>query len=217
MANLVISCLSQKGGVGKSTISRLIATAYAAHGQKTAIFDFNGAQETSLFWANLRESSGILPKVHAELAVQPSKMRSDTRFDVIVADGRPDSPDVTLNMARVSDLIVIPTGFTVDDLVPQRKFALELTERGISRERLLFVINRVLDYDDLTSDALAFLTGFNVAKSVLPYRKSYIRCHMAGYSVAEVRRAVLGNMTSLSNAATNLATEIATAAMENTA
>lgn len=214
MAELIISCLSQKGGVGKSTLTRLIATSYAAHDQRTAIFDFNGTQETSRFWAQIRKDAGIQPHVHAEIAIQPSKLRGDSRFDVIVADGRPDSPDVTLNTARVSDLIVIPTGFTVDDLVPQRRFALELVDHGIPKSRMLFVINRVLDYDDLTKDAFGFLKDFSVATNVLPYRKSYIRCHMAGYSVGEVQRAVLGNMTGLSESANRLATEIAMRAME---
>jgi chromosome partitioning protein len=215
MTDLVISCLSQKGGVGKSTIARLVATSYARHRQKTAIFDFNGAQETSLFWASLRNSAGIDPPIHVELATQANRMQADRRFNVIVADGRPDSPEITLSIAKASNLVVVPTGFTVDDLVPQRRFALELSELGIPRNRILFVINRVLDYDDLTQDAISYLEGFSVAKSVLPYRKSYIRCHMAGYSVGEVREAVQGNMTGLHDAANNLATEIAEHALES--
>lgn len=213
MADMIIACLSQKGGVGKSTLARLIATAYAAHDQSVAIFDFNGAQETSSFWARTRAAEGIEPAVHAELATQANRMRTDRRFDVIVADGRPDSPDVTLSIARAADLVVVPTSVTVDDLVPQVRFARELATKGIDAKRILFVINRVTDNPLLIEDARAFIEPeFRVARTTLPYRDSFIRCHTAGYSIAEVRRAVLGNMANLAAITEALAAEIATAA-----
>lgn len=215
MANLIIACLSQKGGVGKSTLARLIATVYAKHDQKTAIFDFNGTQETSTFWAGRRKEAGILPAVHAEVATQANRMKSDRRFDVIVADGRPDSPEITLSIARNADVVVIPTSVTIDDLVPQFRFAKELVEKGIERKRILWVINRVTDNHLLIQDAYKFIgEEFRVASSSLPYRDAFIRCHTGGYSVGEVKEAVLGNMTNLSRIADALATEIATVASE---
>jgi chromosome partitioning protein len=210
MANLIIACLSQKGGVGKSTLARLIATAYATHKQKTAIFDFNGTQETSTFWANRRQQAGIEPHVHAEVASQANRMRTDRRFDVIIADGRPDSPDITLSIARVADLVVIPTSVTVDDLVPQLRFARELVEKGVQKARIVWVINRVSDNSLLIQDAYDFIGDeFRVAETNLPYRDAFIRCHTAGYSIGEVRSAVLGNMGNLAKLGEDLTLEIA--------
>lgn len=215
MANLIIACLSQKGGVGKSTIARLIATAYAQHDQKTAIFDFNGTQETSTFWASQRKRAGIKPDIHAEIATQTNRMRGDRRFDVIVADGRPDSPEITLSIARVADLVIIPTSVTIDDLVPQIRFARELVEKGVPQKNILWVINRVTDNQLLINDAYSFIGGeFSIAKTSLPYRDAFIRCHTAGYSVGEVKSAVLGNMGNLAASTEALATEIAIKASE---
>lgn len=215
MANLIIACLSQKGGVGKSTIARLIATAYASHDQKTAIYDFNGMQETSTFWATRRKEAGVTPPVHAEVASQANRMRSDRRFDVIIADGRPDSPEITLSIARNADLVIIPSSVTIDDLVPQIRFARELVEKGVPKERILWVINRVTDNQLLIQDAYSFIgEEFAVAKTNLPYRDAFIRCHTAGYSVGEVKSAVLGNMNNLSKTANALAVEVATMASE---
>lgn len=213
MADLILACLSQKGGVGKSTIARMMATSYAAHDLDVAIFDFNGAQETSTFWARTRAAEGIEPRVHAEVASQANRMRTDRRFDVIVADGRPDSPDVTLSIARAADLVVIPTSVTVDDLVPQVRFAREIAAKGIEPRRILFVINRVTDNPLLIGEARAFIEPeFLVARTTLPYRNSFIRCHTAGYSIAEVRHAILGNMANLAATTEALAAEIASAA-----
>lgn len=215
MAELIIACLSQKGGVGKSTLARMIATVYAAHDQRVAIMDFNGAQETSTFWSRQRKSAKISPGVHAEVAVQANRMRKDSRFDVILADGRPDSPDVTLSIALEADLVIIPTSVTVDDLVPQVKFARELVGKGVPASRIMFVINRVTDNKLLIQDAITFIGDeFRVAQTTLPYRDAFIRCHTAGYSVAEVKDAVMGNMGNLAQLTNSLATEIATFASE---
>lgn len=215
MADIIIACLSQKGGVGKSTLARLIATAYAAHDQAVGIMDFNGAQETSTFWARQRQAAGIKPQVHAEVATQANRMRTDKRFDIIVADGRPDSPDVTLSIALTADLVIVPTSVTVDDLVPQLRFARELVAKGVKQNKILFVINRVTENKLLIQDSISFIGDeFKVAATTLPYRDAFIRCHTAGYSVGEVKDAVMGNMNNLSQLTNALATEIATLASE---
>lgn len=40
------------------------------------------------------------------------------RFDVVILDGKPNASDQTYEIASASDLVVIPTGQTVDDLHP---------------------------------------------------------------------------------------------------
>lgn len=217
MTDLVIACLSQKGGVGKSTIARLIATSYAQHGQRVGLFDFNLSQKTSIIWNGIREDAGVKPEIMTVAAQKATVLRTDRRVDVAVADGRPDSPEITMSIAREADLVVIPTTFTIDDLVPQRRFALELMGKGVAHEKILFVINRVLESDQLLKEARVFLDDFQVAQTTLPYRTSYMRAHMGGYSVGEVRRAVMGNMKSLADAAQSLATEIALQANKVTA
>lgn len=215
MADLIIACLSQKGGVGKSTLSRLIATAYAAHGQRVGIMDFNGTQETTTFWSKHRASAGIKPEIHAEVATQANRMRGDKRFDVIIADGRPDSPDITLSIALAADAVIVPTSVTIDDLVPQVRFARELVTKGVRHDRILFVINRVTENKLLIKDSYDFIGDeFKVATGTLPYRDAFIRCHTGGYSVGEVKEAVMGNMGNLATIANNLAVEIATFASE---
>jgi chromosome partitioning protein len=43
----IISFLSQKGGVGKSTLARLFAAELTKHGLSTILADFDLAQQTS--------------------------------------------------------------------------------------------------------------------------------------------------------------------------
>ncbi|MBA3922086.1 MAG: ParA family protein, partial [Nostocaceae cyanobacterium] len=51
---LQIGVVSQKGGVGKSTIARLLAREYAAAGWDVKIADLDIAQATSTNWKQRR-------------------------------------------------------------------------------------------------------------------------------------------------------------------
>lgn len=215
MADMIIACLSQKGGVGKSTLSRLIATAYADHGQRVAIMDFNTKQGTAVKWAAIRAKNKIEPRVDAHLANQANRLRTSRDYDVIVVDGRPDSADVTLSIAQVADFIVIPTNVTFDDLQPQVAFAKELVEHGIPKSKIMFVINRTTDNKSMIEDAKTFITrDFQVASQTVPTRDSFMRCHNGGHSIGEVRKVLIGNIAGLSASVEALALEIATAANE---
>ena len=56
---LVVSAVSQKGGVGKSAIARLIAREYAASGWAVRVADFDVKQMTTTEWAGRRLPSEV--------------------------------------------------------------------------------------------------------------------------------------------------------------
>ncbi len=60
---LQIGAVSQKGGVGKSSIARLIACEYAAAGWDVLIADLDIAQATSTNWKQRREQNSIQPVI----------------------------------------------------------------------------------------------------------------------------------------------------------
>lgn len=114
--------------MGKSILAQLIATSYAQHEQRVGLFHFNIKQKTALFWAHLHEQANISLQVTALEGQRATLLRSDRRFDVAVADGRPGSYNITLSLARVSDFVVINTSFTADDLISQRRFILDMKQ-----------------------------------------------------------------------------------------
>lgn len=185
MPDLIISCLSQKGGVGKSTIARLIARTYAVSGWSVKICDFNTTQLSSVKWARLRRQQGYEPVIPAEPWISPSALKRQPE-NLIVADGRPDSDQSSLDIARISDLIVLPTGLPLDDLEPQLLFANELAEKGIERSRMLFVLNKTTDSDLASQEAREFLSGYRVAEQELAARTSYQRAQNHGKALSEV-------------------------------
>ena len=62
----VIAFVSQKGGVGKSTLSRALAREAAAGGLKTKVADLDTQQGTSVDWHRTRMDAGIEPVVSVE-------------------------------------------------------------------------------------------------------------------------------------------------------
>ena len=63
---IVIGVGSQKGGVGKSTIARLIAAEYARNNWEVKIADLDLSQGTSYHWHERRLQAGVEPEIAVE-------------------------------------------------------------------------------------------------------------------------------------------------------
>lgn len=189
MAELVIACLSQKGGVGKSTLARLVARTYASHGWQVKIADFNTKQLTSYDWCKIRQESNIEPAIIGEAYSRPTALRKEN-FDLVVADGRPDSDQSSMEIAKVADLVIIPTGLPLDDLKPQLMFANELVSKGVDKNRILFVLNKTTESKVAVIEARNYLrqaTHFAVAENHITAKTSYQRAQNQGYALSEVQ------------------------------
>jgi Mrp family chromosome partitioning ATPase len=62
----IVSMVSQKGGVGKSTLARLLAREFAAQGWNVKIGDLDISQGTSFQWRTRRLQNKIEPDVPVE-------------------------------------------------------------------------------------------------------------------------------------------------------
>lgn len=187
---LIVACLSQKGGVGKSTLARLIARTYAAEKWRVKIADFNVKQKTSVDWSATRMAQQIEPEVPAEAFSDPGRivnLSNQNLFDLVVLDGKPDADTQTIRLATSADLIIIPTGVSADDLSPQIRFAQELIARGVDRARILFVLNKSTDSAAATEDARKFIqhASFDVAKHDLGVKTGYLNAQNTGRALTE--------------------------------
>src|SRR5437016_3475031 len=105
---LTIGLISQKGGVGKTTIAIHLATAFQSSGRETLVVDLD-PQASAAEWKDARESER--PYV---IAVPSSRLKKtldtarENEADVVVLDTAPHSEGTALEAARVSDLILVP-------------------------------------------------------------------------------------------------------------
>jgi chromosome partitioning protein len=114
---LVIGVVSQKGGVGKSTLCQLIAREAAAQGRAAKILDFDVKQMSSVDWVRARLERDFEPAVEAEPTKDVKKaLKLNRDYDVLVLDGAPGTPKRTAELIGECDLVVLPTGASRADL-----------------------------------------------------------------------------------------------------
>lgn len=187
MATL-IGMVSQKGGVGKSTMARLVAREYARAGWNVKIADLDISQGTSTDWKQRRERAGVTPDVAVEpFGTVAQALKIVANYDLVLFDGPPHSMAGTLEIARASDAIVLPTGLSLDDLRPSVLLAHELVGNSVSRSKLAFVLCRVGDRENEIAEARSYIrkAGYEVLQSELPERTGYRRASDQGRAVSE--------------------------------
>lgn len=174
---LLIGVVSQKGGVGKSTISRLIACNYAENEWRVKIADMDLSQGTCTSWNRRRLQHEIEPKVAVEqFASVKDAIRQSEHYDLIVFDGAPHSTSKTLEIAQVSSLVVLPTGMALDDLEPTIKLAHELKKHKVDPRKIAIAFSRIGSSDAEFLEATAYVeaSGYYLLEGAL-YEKTAIR------------------------------------------
>ena len=165
-----------KGGVGKSTLARIMAREAAINDLSVKIGDLDVRQSTSTRWAERRMANGIEPPIRVETFrnVEEALKEADS-FDVFVLDGAPQASEETFVGAKACDLVVIPTGESHEDREPAVDLALELHEQGIPAEKIVFALCRVGDSEAQIAEARRYLgkTPFDVLDGEMPERSSF--------------------------------------------
>lgn len=137
----ILGMVSQKGGVGKSTLARMMAREFVEGGLATKIADLDTQQQTCTNWAGRRAESGVSPEIQVQsFASVKSALDEAPRFDALILDGKPHASEQTVDIAKASHLVIIPTGQTVDDLHPGVVLAHSLRKKGIRPDRIVFAM-----------------------------------------------------------------------------
>lgn len=202
-----IACLSQKGGVGKSSIARQLAASFAEAGWDAVIVDMDTRQVTSTKWIERRKTLGM-SEIRAVRVRSPKEALAVTDCDIALIDGKPYSDLDALHLAQAVDLVLLPTATSLDDLDPQIVLAHDMVRNGVPKERIVFVI-----YGFLTSGSTGGVevegarsyierAGYKVAENAIGSRMSYINALNSGLALSEVSH------KGCARAANNFAVEI---------
>ncbi|ASN03476.1 hypothetical protein Xkhy_19585 [Xanthomonas axonopodis pv. khayae] len=191
----VVAFISQKGGVGKSTLSRALAREAAAGGLRVKIADLDTQQGTSIDWHRLRLSQRIEPTMSAEVfGTAAQALAAADGYDLLVIDGPARTSAATLDIARAADLIVQPSGASRDDLIPAVREFHALSKAGVPKERLAFALNRIgTPAEEAAARAYLEEAGYAVLDGSLRDRPAYRQAQNTGHSVTETRFAGLND------------------------
>jgi len=181
----IIAFISQKGGVGKSTLARAVAVEASRQKFRVLLADCDPQQATSYHWLQVRQKSKfkvkIFPTIQQALRVAP-------KYDLTIIDGPARTSHATLEIAQKADLIIQPTGASRDDLIPAVKEFNALKKAGVKPKKLLFALTRLSTPKEAEAikEYLAD-TGYNYSKVYLYEKASYKQVQNEGGSIGEVK------------------------------
>lgn len=185
----------QKGGSGKSTIATNLAAALANQGKDVLLVDGNAAQGTSSNWAARREDTNLESISCIEKSGNLYKSLKDLgkRYDEVIVDtGGQDSKEFRTAMLASHLLIspIRPSQADAETLV----YVADLLEQA--REMNPDLIAKILISNapshpavklvEETRELLKDLECFEIAKSVIFYRKIYMDAIPTGAGVVEM-------------------------------
>jgi chromosome partitioning protein len=170
-----VSFVSQKGGVGKSTLARLFAVGAAHRSRKVLLADFDLEQLTCVEWNALRLRHAVEPDIDARAFKSLKKLRkAEESVDLIVVDTRGLADDLTKEIAEDSDVVFLPTGTSGDDLRPTLALARKLAKHG-AEGRLVLVLSKVGRSETQLAKAIETIgeSGFELLAEHWPMRDGF--------------------------------------------
>jgi chromosome partitioning protein len=190
---VVVSFVSQKGGVGKSTLARALAAVAGHAGVRLLLADLDPQQRTVSKWQKLRAQNALAPAIEvAGFRTVDEALAAGAKRDLVILDTPGSVTRATLDVARKSHLVVQPTGPGLDDLEPAILLFHELTSAGIPRERLVLVLCRTATKGE-EEEARRYIaeSGYDLLRSSIPERAGYRAAHNRGLGLTETHERAL--------------------------
>lgn len=178
----IIAFISQKGGVGKSTLSQALAVEAKKQKIKVLLADCDSQQATSLEWSKIKG------KISCQVFNSIKEVWSLVKdYDLIIIDAPARTSQGTLEIAKKADLIIQPVGASRADLIPAVKEFNALKKVVINEQKLLFVPFRLSTPTEfqLIQEYLK-QTGYNCSPFYVMERTSYKQIQNEGKSISEV-------------------------------
>ena len=110
--SMIISSISYKGGVGKSTVAQNLAVCFAHSGHKVCIIDADETQ-ASMSWTGVRFEKDITPVIQSVGLTDAKAFVGNVKgqyenFDIIIIDCPPSLSPIAIKAMYLSHLLIIP-------------------------------------------------------------------------------------------------------------
>lgn len=176
--------ISQKGGVGKTTLATALAVAAHLDGKSAAVIDLD-PQASASFWKDARQA-----EEPAVTAVPPTRLGSvldaarATGCDWAVIDAPPMAKDIAFEAARLADFILVPTRPAVFDVMAISR-TLELVAHYDKPSAVVLSLCPVRGHEVADTEAAAHELGAVVAPVRIHNRIAFSRAQQSGMTAQE--------------------------------
>ena len=182
---LAIAFISQKGGVGKTTLAIHLATAFQAAGRETLVIDLD-PQTSAAEWKDARaEERPYVMAVPSSRLKKTLETAKEHKAEVAILDTAPHSEGTALEAARAADLILVPCQPSIMDLRAMRKTADLINHL---KKPIYAVLNEVAPQGTVADEAGRAITaqfGIAVCPVRLGQRVAFNRCLLTGQTAQE--------------------------------
>lgn len=179
-----LAIISQKGGVGKTTLATAIAVAAERAGKQTALFDLD-PQASATFWKDTREA-----ETPAVVAVPPSRLghvlkaAAASGCDLAIIDAPPFAKDIAYEAAQVADFILIPTRPAVLDVMAMTK-TLDLVRHYQKPSAVILTFCPTQGREILDTETAITQLGAELVPVRVHNRVAYSRAQQTGLTAQE--------------------------------
>jgi len=183
----IVSFIAQKGGVGKSTLARALAREASTGGWSVKVADLDTQQGTVADWHRVRQDNGHDAIGSVEVIGKVATALKDAdNYDLLVLDAAARASAVTADLAKHSNLAVIPTCASRDDLMPAIRLANELVKADIPRNKIVLALTRVGTEAEIR-EAREFIeeAGYTALDGCLYEKTAYRQAQNEGLAVTE--------------------------------
>ena len=189
----IIAFISQKGGVGKSTLSRAVAVEASKQKFNVLLADCDPQQATSYHWLQVRKKSKFRVEI---FPTAQQALREAFKYDLLIIDGSARTSHATLEIAQKVDLVIQPTGASRADLAPAVKEFNALVKAKINKQKLLFVLNHIgSQAEEEIAKEYLIETGYSYLPIALPEKVSFRSIQNEGKSITEISYKTLRKQT----------------------
>ena len=171
-----IGVVSQKGGVGKSTLSFMLAREFTQSGWDVLIADMDTSQASCNQSNKWRMENGVEPELSVmQFSNVDKAVKHGSSYDLVIFDGAPHATRVTEQISKVASLVLLPTGLARNDLNVQVVLAHELVKKGIVSKKISFVLARVGNSETEILAAREYIkeAGYKVLGGEIPEQAGY--------------------------------------------
>jgi len=179
-----LAIISQKGGVGKTTLATALAVAAEREGKIAAVFDLD-PQASAAFWKDTRAAD-----TPAVVAIPPARLQhvlkaaADTGCDLAIIDAPPFAKDIAFEAAQHADFILIPTRPAVLDVMAMTK-TLELVAHYGRPSAVVLTFCPIQGREIADTEEAVKQLGASIAPVRIHNRVAYSRAQQTGLTAQE--------------------------------
>jgi chromosome partitioning protein len=181
----ILAIISQKGGVGKTTLATALAVAAEAAGKQAAVFDLD-PQASAAFWHDTRES-----EAPAVVSIAPARLQhvlkaaAESGCDLAIIDAPPFAKDIAYEAAQQADFILIPTRPAVLDVMAMTR-TLELVRHYDRPAAVVLTFCPAQGREVADTEEAVRQLGATLAPVRIHNRVAYSRAQQTGLTAQEL-------------------------------